>query len=603
MNENEVYFFANTPGAGQHSYTFFGYQEWNSLFKYTYISGDGTGAGCQWENLSQNLPAGSPYRFDNIYVQGSYDMVIKFKPDEPNILFLGGTNLYRSADAFTTPDNIKQIGGYKPGSIDSNWDLYPNHHPDQHVLMFMPSNSDIMISANDGGVYKTYNCMADSVEWSKLNRGYLTSQLYTVIIDETTTNDIIIGGFQDNGNFFTNSADPAASWVMPLNGDGAFGNIANQGQTYYLSIQNGKTYKMQLDDEGHSLAFARIDPIGGDNYEFINPFVVDPNNNNIMYLPCYWTIFRNDSLNYIPLTGNKDSISTGWFRFSFEPQSYVTAISVSTILANRVYCASSGKVYRIDSADVNDPSIHPISPLPDLGYISCIAIDPRDADKVAAVISSYRTYSMFYSVNGGATWCHVAGNLEEEPDGDGNGPSFRWLEIMPFGNQTLYLLATSVGIFATDTLYLDVDSADWSIDSTMWVNVGQNIIGNVVTEMIVSRPTDNLVVVGTHGNGIFSIKLSDINALLGNKKYNRKTTDEISLYPNPAAGFIYLAFELINSSKVEIFIYDRTGKLIEMPETKTCFPGHNNIKLRTGDYPAGTYFIKVKTGNYVMIIY
>ncbi|MBU0765484.1 MAG: flagellar basal body rod modification protein, partial [Bacteroidetes bacterium] len=124
-NENEVYFLANTPSYGQHSDVFFGGEEWNSLWKYTYISGNGSGYGGTWQDLSYNLPANSPYPFENLYVQSSYDMAIRVKPDEPDVIFIGGTNIYRSTDGFTSSDNTKQIGGYKPGSVDTDWDIWP----------------------------------------------------------------------------------------------------------------------------------------------------------------------------------------------------------------------------------------------------------------------------------------------------------------------------------------------------------------------------------------------------------------------------------------------------------------------------------------------
>ncbi|MFH1760334.1 MAG: sialidase family protein, partial [bacterium] len=487
-DENEVYFLANTPNGGQHTYVFFGGEEWNSLWKYTYLSGNGADTNGVWKNLSSNLPSGYPCRFDNFYCQGSYDLTIAVKPDAPNIVFIGGTNLYRSTDGFSSPAHTTQIGGYKPGSVDLNWDIYENHHPDQHKILFLPSNPDVLISANDGGMHKTNDCLADTVVWEKLNRGYLTSQLYTVSIDETTTSDIIVAGFQDNGNFFTNSANPSATWIMPLNGDGSFSAIADGGDNYYLSIQRGKVYRMQLDNDGYPTAFARIDPIGPakDDYLFINPFALDPNNHNIMYLGAYKGLWRNDSLSDIPLAGNIDTISTGWFNFTYKPNYYVTAIAVSKNPANRVYYGSSGFVYRVDSANVSDANHIKYTISTASGNISCIAIDPRDADKVMAVISSYSRYSLYYSDDGGVNWYKVAGNLEEFPTGGGNGPSCRWAEIVPFGNQTLYLLGTSVGLFATDTLYLENDSTEWA-------QLAPEAIGNIVVEMIKTRETDNLV--------------------------------------------------------------------------------------------------------------
>ena len=63
---------------------------------------------------------------------------------------------------------------------DGNWGSYRDHHPDQHVILYLPSNDSVMINGNDGGVYKTMNVFKDTVDWISLNNGYNTTQLYTV---------------------------------------------------------------------------------------------------------------------------------------------------------------------------------------------------------------------------------------------------------------------------------------------------------------------------------------------------------------------------------------------------------------------------------------
>ena len=75
----------------------------NDFWKYTYLFGDGTGAGGRWVNLSNNIPmfGGSVGDFDS---QGSYNMVVKVHPENENIVFLGGTNLYRSTDGLLQPE-------------------------------------------------------------------------------------------------------------------------------------------------------------------------------------------------------------------------------------------------------------------------------------------------------------------------------------------------------------------------------------------------------------------------------------------------------------------------------------------------------------------
>src|SRR6185295_15365395 len=120
----------------------------------TYISGDGSGAGGSWQNLSANLPYDGSL-FGNFNSQGGYDLVVSVHPNRPNTVFIGGTNIFRSTDGFTTSNNTTVIGGYDPASSYPFYTSYLNHHSDQHGIAFLPSNPDMMIQVNDGGIYKT----------------------------------------------------------------------------------------------------------------------------------------------------------------------------------------------------------------------------------------------------------------------------------------------------------------------------------------------------------------------------------------------------------------------------------------------------------------
>ena len=109
----------------------------------------------------------------------------------------------------------------------------------------MPSDNNIILSANDGGVYKSNDCMASPHLWQSLNNGYQTTQLYAVNFGKGTS-DLIIGGFQDNGNFITVSENETDSWVMPFNGDGCYSAVADNEEDFYLQIQRGVLFKMKL---------------------------------------------------------------------------------------------------------------------------------------------------------------------------------------------------------------------------------------------------------------------------------------------------------------------------------------------------------------------
>lgn len=590
-DENQVYFWTGTTtGFGTPDTNFQGDIEWNSLWKYN-------AGNTQWFDLSANLPTtGGP--FDKQHIQGGYDMVIKVHPTDTNTVFLGGTNLYRSTDGFKSPNNTTFIGGYEKGATLPLVDSYLNHHSDQHELVFDSSNPAIMYSANDGGIFKTTNNAADTVAWTPLNNGYLTTMFYTVALDHASANDsTIIGGTQDNGTWYVNSNNPNASWTHPRGGDGSYCFIANNKSNYYFSIQNGKMMKATLNAGGTLQTYARIDPIGGKDYLFINPYVLDQNNNNIMYLAGGKNLWRNDALNTIPLAGNWDTISTGWTKFPDTvptANARITAVAVSKNPANTVYYGTSNKnVYRIDNAHSGTPTAVDITATGTngfpAGYVSCIAIDPQDAGNVMVSFSNYNVYSIYYSTNADSTaptWTKVAGNLEQNVGGTGNGPSVRWLSIMPVSDGTVFLAATSTGLYATSSL---------NGTSTLWAQQGAATIGNSICDMIDFRASDGLVAVGTHSRGIFTTNITSINDVLSVTDLNPDPQMQLSSFPNPFSHSTTIGFLLEKNSNVNLGIYNMNGELIRTLANKEFFPGKHRIELSAEHLSSGIYYCVLRT--------
>lgn len=607
-DENQVYFLAcATTGFGKSDTNYSNTIEWNSLWKFHYDVSGG-----KWFNLSANLPT-SGTGFDAFNVQGGYDAVVRVHPTDTAMVFIGGNNLYRSTTGFFTNNNSTHIGGYKVANTNTTWAAqayrYPNHHPDQHEIAFLPSNPSIMYSINDGGIYKTTNNAASTVAWTDMSSTYMTSMFYSVALDHASPNDsTIIGGSQDNGTWFINSKNPSTPWVQPHGGDGSHCAIANNKSSYYFSVQQGEIMKASLDASGNILNFASIDPIGGKGYLFINPLTLDQNNNNIMYLAGGKYLWRNDALNSIPLSGNWDSISTGWTQFpdslpipwvtvnGVKTGAKISALAVSKNPANVLYYGTSlQKVYRVDNANTGTPTALDITgtganAFPTGAYVSCVAVDPTDAGKVMVSFSNYGVYSIFYSTNADSTaptWTKVAGNLEQNASGTGNGPSVRWLSILPVSDGVVYLAATSTGLYATSSL---------NGTSTLWSQQGAATIGNAICDMIDYRTSDGLVVVGTHSSGIYTTNITSINDVLTTTDA-QSTNFRLSNSPNPFSNGTTISFSLKKNQKVLLSLYDLHGKLIQVIEDKEFPAGEHRVNFSGTNVSTGVYYYSLRAGE------
>lgn len=489
----QVWAIAETPGTGTKGKLVLTYEtreEWHSLWKYSHGS---------WTNLSANLPLYGG-RNGDFFSQGGYDLLVRVHPTDTNYVVIGGTNLYRSTDGFRSTANTTWIGGY--GSKETpteRYSSYPNHHSDQHELAFLPSNPNVMLSCNDGGLWRTSANRADSVQWTDLNRGYLATQFYTVDVVQAANDARVIGGLQDNGTFSTSTQDATAPWNRRNGGDGSFVQYVQGGKEIYASSQQGVMRRIIFDTAGTEIGRTRIDPIGGKNYLFINPFRVDPNNDRVLYVAGGSILWRNSDVSAIPL-GSMDSTAVNWDSLPATrlASGQISALAVLRSPANTVlYGTTNGQLYQLDNANIvgSTPVLISKSPFPKGANVSSIAVDSADARHIVVALSNYNVLSIVATTDGGTTWTGVAGNLEENVAGSGNGPAVNSVAIMRYNDSTnIYVAGTSTGVYTTTQL---------NGASTVWTQRDAPGLGTIPVEMVVARNADRTIHAASHGSGMY----------------------------------------------------------------------------------------------------
>jgi len=597
-DESIVYFLGLTPNKGKFGTTHSGNGERNSLWRYEYLGGDGTGDSAKWEDRSEQIPdlrQTDGYIWGDFVSQGGYDLVLRVHPRNEDSIVIGGTNLYTSTDGFTTGENSRWVGGYKKTKdrVDAFYTglVYPNHHPDQHNLIFHPTDFNKAFSANDGGIQVTNDIWEskDEVEWINLNQGYYTTQYYTISMnqnpsDELKMSDIILGGFQDNETQYVAADAPGdADWTRIACCDGSYSGVFDKDENTYVvaSKQLGTMYMRKYSKDGESLGAARIDPDGGANYLFINPFVHNPNHPEKVYLAGGYFVWKNKDVTTIPLSGTDSKTDWNWVQLS-ESQTaasnIITSIDCSTEPANILYYGTqSGNIYRID--DVNDDENYTVADLNANGkmngntYMSSISIDPNDADNVLVCFSNYNKKSIFYSADGGQTFTDVSGNLEENEDGKGAGPACHVVKIIRDAqNQVVYLVGTTSGLYSTTGL---------PGTATIWNRESNDLIGNCSVRDIDYRTSDGLLLVGTHGCGSFSTHIDEIAST---PQISETTVFE--LYPNPASDFI--TYKIETHIPVNATIFNMEGQVV-----KTVDNIQNQGQIAVSELTKGSYFMEL----------
>lgn len=582
-NGNILYVFSETPGSGTIISGSYGFDEYYSLWKYRYASGDGTSNGGEWSDRSGNIPLlGNAWNYNGL---NSYAMLLKVHPLDTNIVYLGGTNLYRSDDGFATEGNVVWKGGY---GRYGNWGDVGELHPDQHALVFDPNSPSTLLSGSDGGLAEGVDGPRDSIYWTSLNNNYVTTQFYTVAIDqETSGSPLLLGGLQDNGTPIVTVDDPNVPWELIYGGDGSFCAVADSGRTIYVSSQGGNVRRIRSSAPGDYSDYALITPQSSSGYLFIAPFVLDPSDRRTMYFPAGIALWRNSNLDDIP-SENPGRTSINWRTIHQTTSNRsISAIGVSTRSPqSRVYYGTTdGVVYRIDNARGTQPSAREVTGLnfPSGAYVNCIAVDPNNGDNALVVFTNYGIQSLYHTGDGGLSWTAVGGNLEENPDGSGRGPSCRWAAIGLHDGKRYIFVGTTVGLFSTTEL----DGGN-----TTWMLEGDESIGYVRVDMITMRKSDGAVAVATWGNGMYTTTLPTSEIVRDVEE--RFVTDA---RPNPTAGRTIISFTLNAPASTELFIYDTRGALIDRMPVEYLDAGRHDIEYDASALPTGLYYYSIRSGE------
>jgi len=424
-----------------------------------------------------------------IDTQGEYNMTLAVYPTNSNIVFTGGTSLYRSTNGFETGPSVKRIGGYANAN---SYESYANHHPDQHEVIFKPSSPQIAFSAHDGGLSRTANVLATSVVWENRDENLNITQFYHVSMPRSASS-FIIGGTQDNGSpgFEIDVSGQVSTSDDFSTGDGAF-QYAGEN-SLFTSSQNGNIVYYKFEGETTS-DFAASPNLN--NPIFIHPFAVSLVNDEDIYVPDDADIQYQTGLS----TKTQTQIDNGWQTITLslanKASKTMTAISLSsTNPSNIIY----GGLTAIGSATIK-PSVvriiestqahveYEITAATAGSYINNIAVNPENGDEILVSISNYDVIGLFYSLNGGQTFTNVEGTFSS------SNISNRVATITKVDGQTVYFIGTSVGVYFTT----EMNGAN-----TQWTMKNDGQMGYNVVEWMDSRASDGKVVAATHGRGLF----------------------------------------------------------------------------------------------------
>ncbi|MCP4728195.1 MAG: hypothetical protein GY863_24360, partial [bacterium] len=179
--------------------------------------------------------------------------------------------------------------------------------------------------------------ISDNPQWERLDKGFITTQFYSIAIAPDIANDLrILAGAHDHGVFF---ADSENSFRYLASGDGGYAAIIDNGNRYISGTYAANTY---ITDNLASHDLYDAIESGNDLDEFnatimnpeidlpllFNPFVADPFDDKIIYMAGENNLWRCEDVTEIPLD-NSSNPKTEYWEVISTASSYITAIGVS----------------------------------------------------------------------------------------------------------------------------------------------------------------------------------------------------------------------------------------------------------------------------------
>lgn len=517
--------------------------------------------------LTQGLAKSTNYGLSWSYVnqvtdylgqQGWYANAVAVNPSNPNEVFVGGLDAYRSIDGgedFQAVTDWTTVAGA------------PNYiHADLHVLAF--NGPDEIFALTDGGIHYSTD---HGATWRQDMNSISTLQF--VEIDGDPDMNVAVGGCQDNGVnrvVTTNTSFNAVGL-----GDGGHTQIsqADPQKVYstYYSVSLRRSDDGGVNWVGGGANLISNNQLWTEGSPFYMNICTSPFDGNIVTAASNANVFlsTDGGENFEPITDGFDT--------SRKIIGGPNVVKLSTADPQTVWVGSrTRKMYF--STDLgttwNKSSL--------LGVPSAIATVTSDKKVAYVCFSGQGTKHFAYTTNSGATWNMPDTNL---PDISANA-----IAVGPHGE---LFLGNDFGVlFSLDT-------------GKSWWPLRQGLPLVQVTSLQVRGLATKYLLAGTYGRGAYTIDLTNIaqvpledptRSVAAQKSIAAASIH--SIYPNPVTGKAkrsIVQYEIVKSGEAEIAIYDALGRKVMQVTSSYMKEGIHTIPLAVDALPQGRYFVALTT--------
>ena len=496
-------------------------------------------AGESWEQVSQ----------ENNYMErmsGTYGWVfsqIRVDPVDEDKIYVMGLYL-----------NVSEDGG-------KTFHELPGMHMDHHGLWIDPENTDYLVNVNDGGVAISY----DGKNFRTFYDNLPLVQFFNVGIDMSEP-FYVYGSIQDHGSF-KGKVDlrRGRSQISPVEFEYAPGG---EGSNHVIDPTNtnivysaGFYGSLNRTDLATGIDKSIMPPVpqGVESLrgQWMAPFIISPHNPRIIY---HGTQFLHRSMN----------MGESWEKISPDltynipgksgdiPYQTIFSISESPFEFGLIYAGTDdGRVWTTKDSGKNWEEIN--KGLPIGKWVSEMVASQYDKSTVYMTQNGKRDDDMlpyvWKSYDYGKNWVDISKQIPSGP--------VNVIKEDPFDENILYV-GTDFGV------YISMDKGE------SWESLAGNLPTTYVHDLVI-HPRDEVMVIATHGRGVWAIDLQPIHkiAKLENAVKCKILEAEDAIVPlgenayfrRFAKDFV-LAYYLHKSTSVIVEILDSEGEVLkQLPAT------------------------------------
>jgi chitodextrinase len=420
--------------------------------------------------------------------QAFYDLMIEVDPNNDNILYVGGIDLFRSTNGASSWSQISKWSN-NPGLSTLN---VPLVHADQHAMTFRPGNSNEAIFGNDGGIFYASSLSNASNSGSAIsvrNNNYNVTQYVKASIGPDGNGDtlgIFTAGAQDNGSqaFRNANASPGINGSEELSdGDGFYTFVDKDGEYMIATFVANVIYRFNLPWNGAGRRQGGATTLSSDQSrgDFVNQMDFDSDANRLL------TNNSNTSQNAIKSINVASNTSGSLTSTTLTAKP--TAFRASPFGTNTWYAGlADGGLIRLTGVTNTNATFTAIT-TPFVGSVSSVRYGETASD-IFVTIHNYGVTSVWATSNGGTNWVSKEGDLPNIPVRD--------LLQNPL-NRNEAILATQLGVWST---------SNFNDANPSWSQAYNGMSDVSVTSFdywaVNGNDTDNKIIASTYGRGVFT---------------------------------------------------------------------------------------------------